>query len=145
MGVQVSVVDTLYNDAHFALYQRYIRSRHGDGSMADPSPEQYRQFFTSVWSDTRYVEFRLEGQLLAVAVIDLLRDGLSAVYSFFDPEYGQRGLGVYMVQWLIEETRRRGLSHLYLGYLVEACRKMAYKGHYRPLEIFHQGQWQEKA
>ncbi len=140
--LQARVVDTRYQEEHFALYQRYIAARHEDGSMADPDPEQYQRFFTASWAETEYVEFRLHGKLLAMAVIDCLRDGLSAVYSFFDPAERKRGLGVYMVQWLIAEAQRRGLAYLYLGYLVHDCRKMAYKARYQPLEAFRQGSWQ---
>ena len=141
-SLQVEIVDTRFRDEHFHLYQRYIHSRHHDGSMAAPDPEKFERFFTSSWSDTRYVEFRLQKKLLAVAVIDLLRDGLSAVYTYFDPEEQQRGLGVYAVQWQIAETQRRGLSHLYLGYFIRDCAKMSYKSRYRPLEFFHADRWQ---
>ena len=140
--LQVRTVSDEFREEHFALYQRYIQARHEDGSMAEPTPEQYHQFFYARWSDTRLVEFRCQQRLLGVAVVDLLRDGLSAVYSFFDPEEKSRGLGVYMVQWLIAETQHRQLPYLYLGYLVRACRKMAYKEEYQPLQAFIHGQWQ---
>lgn len=140
--LQVEVVDTRFRDEHFRLYQRYIDARHHDGSMAETNPQRFEAFFTSPWSDTRYVEFRLHGRLLAVAVIDLVRNGLSAVYTYFDPEAGNRGLGVYAVQWQIAEARRRGLEYLYLGYLVNDCDKMAYKSRYRPLQVFRAGHWQ---
>jgi leucyl-tRNA---protein transferase len=136
------VVGDEFREEHFALYRRYIDARHDEGGMANPDPDQYQRFFDSTWSATRFVEFRLGGRLLAISVVDLLRDGLSAVYTFFDPVEHQRGLGVYAVQWLINETARRGLTHLYLGYLVHDCDKMAYKARYRPLEVFRQGAWQ---
>ncbi|MBW6477746.1 MAG: arginyltransferase [Chromatiales bacterium] len=141
--LQVKLVEAQYHEEHFRLYQRYLLSRHPDGSMSETDPAQFQRFFGSSWSDTRYLEFRQQGQLLAVSVVDLLRDGLSAVYTFFDPDAQQRGLGVYAVQWMIAETARRGLSHLYLGYLIHDCDKMAYKARYRPLEVFRQGSWQE--
>ena len=140
--LDVEWVDTRFREEHFTLYRRYITARHQDGSMADTDPEQYQRFFTSSWSDTRYLEFRLQGTLLAVSVIDWLPDGLSAVYTFFEPEAQQRGLGIYAVQRMIDEGARCNLSHLYLGYLIQDCGKMAYKARYRPLEVFRQGQWQ---
>jgi arginine-tRNA-protein transferase len=140
--LEVRVLPAQFNEGHFALYQRYIQSRHPEGSMATPDREQYNRFFSSSWSDTRYVEFSLDGQPLAVAVIDLLERGLSAVYTFFEPAEHKRGLGVFAVLWMIEEIKRRGLPYLYLGYLIRESRKMAYKAHYRPLEVFRDGRWQ---
>ncbi len=139
--LEVRVLPPEFSEAHFAIYQRYIHSRHPDGSMATPDREQYNRFFRSSWSDTRYVEFSLAGQPLAVAVADVLERGLSAVYTFFDPAEQQRGLGVFAVLWLIEEAKRRGLPYLYLGYLIHESPKMAYKARYRPLEVFRDGRW----
>lgn len=141
-ALQIKVVDTAFREEHFQLYQRYINSRHPDGSMVESDPARFQRFFTSPWSDTRYVEFRQHDQLLAVAVIDLLRDGLSAVYTYFEPEASKRGLGNYAIQWQISEAKRRGLKYLYLGYLVQDCDKMAYKARFHPLEIFRSGHWQ---
>lgn len=139
--LEATILPAEFRESHFALYQRYIHSRHPDGSMATPEPEQYKRFFASSWCDTRYVEFSLGGRPLAITVMDVLKHGLSAVYTFFDPAAGKRGLGVYAVLWLIEEARRRGLSYVYLGYLIHESPKMAYKAKYRPLEVFHHGYW----
>lgn len=121
---------------HFALYSRYINARHPDGGMNDSSEQQYLDFLTAPWSETLFVEFRLAGRLVAVAVTDRLRQGLSAVYTFFDPDCEKLSPGVFAILWQIEETRRLGLSHFYLGFLVPGCRKMEYKSEYRPLQIF---------
>jgi arginine-tRNA-protein transferase len=139
--LEVTILPAEFHESHFALYQRYIHSRHPDGSMATPEPEQYKRFFGSSWCDTRYVEFSLDDRPLAITVMDVLKHGLSAVYTFFDPAAGKRGLGVYAVLWLIEEARRRGLSYVYLGYLIHESPKMAYKAKYRPLEVFRHGYW----
>jgi len=139
--LEVAVLPGEFRDSHFALYQRYIHSRHPDGSMASPDKEQYKRFFGSSWGDTRYVEFSLDGRPLAVAVTDVLANGLSAVYTFFDPAEQQRGLGVFAVLWLIEEAKRRGLPYLYLGYLIHDSPKMAYKVRYRPQEFYRHGRW----
>lgn len=139
--LEVTVLPADFRDSHFALYQRYIQSRHPDGSMATPDKEQYSRFFGSSWCDTSYVQFSLNGRPLAVAVTDVLNNGLSAVYTYFDPDEFKRGLGVFAVLWLIEESKRRGLPYLYLGYLIHESPKMAYKAHYRPLEVFRHGRW----
>lgn len=139
--LQANVLPAGFREEHFELYRRYIDSRHPDGSMASPTPDQYNRFFGSSWCDTRYVEFRDGSGVVAVAVMDVLESGLSAVYTFFDPDEGKRGLGVYAVLWLVEEARRRGLPYVYLGYLIHESPKMAYKSRYRPLEVFRQGFW----
>lgn len=130
-----------YREEHFLLYRRYIRSRHADSGMDVDSVEQYLAFLTSTWSDTRFVEFRAGGQLLAVAVVDRMSQGLSAVYTFYDPD-STRGLGVNAVLWELEEARRQGLPYLFLGYLIDESPKMAYKRRYHPLELFQRGHWQ---
>ena len=104
--------------------------------MNDASEQSYLGFLTAAWADTDFVEFRLDGRLLAVAVTDRLPQGLSDVYTFFDPECARLSPGVFSILWQIEESRRLGMGHFYLGYLVPGCRKMAYKSEYRPLQIF---------
>jgi len=126
----------------YSLYARYIDSRHGDGDMYPPSEEQFTGFLISHWSDTRFFCFRDSERLLAVAVVDRLQDGLSAVYTFYDPDEPGRGLGNLAVLWQLERCRREGLPYLYLGYWVQDCRKMAYKGDFRPLEQLRDNAWQ---
>lgn len=130
-----------FRPEHFALYQKYMDSRHPEGSMATPDPEQYKRFFGSTWCDTRYVEFSLDNKPVAVSVMDILNNGLSAVYTYFDPDEAKRGLGVFAVLWLVEEAKRRGLSYVYLGYLIHESPKMAYKARYHPLEAYRHGTW----
>jgi leucyl-tRNA---protein transferase len=89
------------------------------------------------------VEFRLDGTLMAVAGTDVLPSGLSAVYTFYEPEARQRSLGTYTILWQVEEARRRGLPSLFLGYWIEACDKMRYKGRFRPLQALENGVWRE--
>jgi arginine-tRNA-protein transferase len=139
--LKATILPTAFRKDHFTLYQRYIHSRHPDGSMATPEKEQYTRFFGSTWGGTHYVEFSLNGRPLAVSVADVLTNGLSAVYTFFDPDEHKRGLGVFAVLWLIEEVKRRGLPYLYLGYLIRESQKMSYKAHYKPLEYFNHGRW----
>ncbi len=139
--LQVSRVAAVRNEEHFALYRRYLATRHPGGGMDDPDPEHYLSFFTHPRIDTAFYEFRLRGQLLAVAIVDHLEQGLSAVYTFFDPDHHARSLGVYAVLWQIEEASRLGLPWVYLGYWIEASPKMRYKSQYRPLEAYRGGRW----
>jgi arginine-tRNA-protein transferase len=148
---------------HFALYRRYQEARHAGSSMDDPDPEKYLSFIVSRRIETRLYEFRLaaepdpasvhagmesdappDGRLLAVAVADALPDGLSAMYTFYDPAEKARALGVQAILWEIVETRRRGLGHLYLGYWIGDCPKMAYKSNFQPLEELRDGRWQRR-
>lgn len=137
----VRVMAPAFHDDHYALYARYINERHSDGDMYPPSVEQFNSFLTSEWSETRFYEFRAGDKLVAVAVCDLLEEGLSAVYTFFDPDEAQRSLGAYAILWEIEETRRLGLGSLYLGYWIKNCQKMNYKIAYRPIELLINNEW----
>lgn len=131
-----------YREDHFALYRRYLQARHPGGGMDDHDPDSYMEFLVAPWSDTRFVEWRLGPELLAVAVIDRVADGLSAVYTFFDPEAKRRGLGTYAILWQIDAARRWGLDYLYLGYWIAECSSMRYKADFRPCEVYRDGDWQ---
>jgi arginine-tRNA-protein transferase len=127
---------------HFALYQRYTAARHGEGGMADASPSDYLDFLCADWCDTVFMELRGPQGLLAVAVTDIVGDGLSSVYTFFDPDLDQRSLGTFAILSQIELARERALRYLYLGYWIRDCRKMAYKTAFRPIELWWQDRWQ---
>jgi len=135
------IADPEFDPEHFALYRRYMAARHADGSMADPNPSDYLDFLTSDWPETRFFDFRLATRSVAVAVYDALPNGLSAVYSFFEPELRARGLGVYAVLRLIALTRELGLEWLYLGYWIGASDKMRYKERYRPQQRLVGERW----
>lgn len=128
-------------DEHYQLYERYITQRHFDGDMYPPSEEQYKSFLISDWLDIFFYEFRVNGKLLAVAVGDVLDCGLSAVYTFFDPDEEKRSLGTYAILWQIEESKRLALPHLYLGYWIRNCNKMSYKIKFRPIELLINNEW----
>jgi arginine-tRNA-protein transferase len=113
--------------------------------MDDPDPQKYTQFLVGNHIETGFFEIRQQERLLGVAVVDQLPDGLSAVYTFYEPDEKARGLGVYAVLWEIEHARQLGLPYLYLGYWIEASPKMAYKADYSPLEIYRHGHWQQLA
>nr|VFK37223.1 MAG: arginine-tRNA-protein transferase [Candidatus Kentron sp. SD]VFK41525.1 MAG: arginine-tRNA-protein transferase [Candidatus Kentron sp. SD]VFK78506.1 MAG: arginine-tRNA-protein transferase [Candidatus Kentron sp. SD] len=131
-------------EEHFALYQRYINTRHAKGGMENPTPDQYLDFLIAPWAETMFIEFRLMRRLLALGVVDFLDNGLSAVYTCFDPDYSERSLGVYAVLWFIHEATRRGLDWLYLGYWIESSPKMCYKSDYRPQERLQGNKWERK-
>ncbi len=119
----------------FAIFKAYLETRHGSGEMAEMEFDDYRSMVEQTKVQTRLIEFRdASGSLTAILLLDWLESGASAVYSFFDPATERRSLGTYMVLWLIEATRARGLSHVYLGYLIAETAKMAYKVRFRPLE-----------
>lgn len=129
------------DEEHFRLYCRYLAARHPGGGMDNPTPESYMDFLTATWSDTEFFEMRLHERLVGVAVVDGMRQALSAVYTFFDPELPQRSLGRLAILTEIDAARERGLRWLYLGYWIRQCRKMAYKDEYQPLEYYLEGHW----
>ncbi len=139
--LQVQSCRPSFRFEHFSLFQRYLLSRHPGGGMDDSTPIQYMDFLSSPWCDTDFWEFRLGKTLLAVAVLDRLEDGFSAVYTFFDPGYPQRSLGVFTVLWSIQQTRGQGLDWLYLGYWISSSPKMRYKCEYQPQEHLCGARW----
>ena len=139
----VSPGASVYSEERFTLYHRYLAARHAGGSMENPTHQQFTEFLTSDWADTVFFDFRLDGQLVAVAACDRLEDGLSAVYSFFEPTMGKRGLGVYAVLWEIEQARQLDLEWLYLGYWIKDCDKMRYKQEYCPQQRYINNEWVE--
>ena len=126
----------------FALFHRYQKARHGDGDMAAMGFYDYRAMVEDTPITTGMVEFR-DGadRLLGGCLTDWLSDGLSAVYSFFDPEAARRSLGTYAILWLLKRARSLGLPYVYLGYWVPESRKMAYKARFRPSEVLSGGNW----
>lgn len=125
----------------YQLYERYISERHADGDMHPATLEQYLSFLTDDMGITKYYGFMLAEQLIAVAVTDIMETGLSAIYTFFDPDFDRRSLGVYGVLWQIEHSKQLGLPYVYLGYWIKACRKMSYKTDYRPLQLLINNRW----
>ena len=129
------------SEESYALYERYINGRHRDGDMFPPSREQFNSFLGPSNATTEYVHFYLGDDLVAVAVTDVLDDGLSAIYTFYDPEFSRRGLGVYGILWQISEAKSRNLPYIYLGYWIRDCQKMSYKTDYRPIELLINSRW----
>lgn len=137
------ILPTHFKAEHYQLYENYINQRHADGDMYPANEEQFSSFLLVDQSWASLVEFRdSKGKLVAVAASDKLKDGLSAIYTFFDPEENNRSLGVFAVLWQLEQAAKLQLPYLYLGYWIKSCRKMNYKQNYQPLEILEQQQWQ---
>jgi leucyl-tRNA---protein transferase len=131
----------VYMQEHFDLYVRYQAGRHPGGGMDDTDAQKYLSFLTARRMQTVFYEMRAAERLLAVAVVDRLSDGLSAVYTFYDPTESARSLGTLAILWEIEQARHLGLSWLYLGYWIEESSKMSYKVNFRPLEAYRNGRW----
>ncbi|MBA3902856.1 MAG: arginyltransferase [Rhodocyclaceae bacterium] len=132
-----------FREEHYALYQRYQASRHSGGGMDQDSSEQYAHFLLQTHVDSRLVEFREEGVLRMACIVDVLSDGLSSVYTFFEPDLPGTSFGTYCILWQARQSRALGLPYLYLGYWIRESRKMAYKARFRPIEGRIGGVWRE--
>lgn len=143
-NLTVSVVPAAVTAEQFRLFAAYLHARHDDGDMADMGFEDYRAMVEDSPVDTRLIEIRrggAEGRLVACCLTDWLGNGISAVYSFFEPTAARAGLGTYMILRLVEEARRQRLPYVYLGYWIAGSRKMEYKRKFRPLEALGPHGW----
>ena len=141
-ALDARMLDLKYHPEHYALYLRYQSTRHSGGGMDHDSREQYRHFLLQSNVTSNLVEFREEGRLVMVSIVDRLEDGVSSVYTFFEPDMPGASLGTFNVLWQVELCRRLRLPYLYLGYWIGQSRKMAYKINFQPMEGLINGQWQ---
>jgi leucyl-tRNA---protein transferase len=141
-GLAVRVLAPHATIEQFRLFVAYQRHRHGDSDMATMNYGEYRGMIEDTALRTAIVEYReADGRLVAVSLIDRLDDGISAVYSFYDPARPRASLGTWCILWLVEECRRRGLPYVYLGYWIAESPKMAYKARFPALERLSDGHW----
>ncbi len=154
-SLEARVVSLAFDHEHYELYLRYQASRHSGGGMDNDSREQYSQFLLQTKVNTRLVEFRdpvgphapsdAQGTLRMVSIIDVLGDGLSSVYTFYDPDEARASFGTYNVLWQVAQCRNLGLPYLYLGYWIRESNKMSYKSKFQPVETLHEGSWMRGA
>lgn len=141
LTLTVSKVATGFQMEHYLLYEKYINQCHRDGDMYPATIEQYTAFLVESTEFSSFYEFRLNGLLLAITVVDQLESSLSAIYTFYDPDFMKRSLGRFCILWLIAEARNLGLHYMHLGYWIQNCQKMNYKIEYRPVELYIGKEW----
>ena len=141
-ALKAEVLELKYSPEHYALYLRYQSKRHAGGGMDQDSREQYRHFLLQSNVNSRLMEFREHGVLRMVSILDKLQDGVSSVYTFFDPEIKAASFGTFNILWQIDACVKLDLPYLYLGYWIAQSRKMAYKINFRPIQGLIDGRWQ---
>ena len=141
-GLDAETHDLKYSPEHYALYLRYQSTRHAGGGMDQDSREQYRHFLLQSNVDTRLIEFREHGVLRMVSILDQLQDGMSSVYTFYDPEIKTASFGTFNILWQVDQCVKLDLPFLYLGYWIPQSRKMAYKINFQPIQGLIDGRWQ---
>ena len=139
--LHLEVEEAAFSRRHYHLYERYISLRHSDGDMFPASEDQFRSFLLSPWSNSLFLSGYEGDRLVSVAVTDRQPNGLSAIYTFFEPSLNQRSLGVWSILQQVELCRTLELPYLYLGYWVRECDKMKYKTDYRPCELYVNQRW----
>ncbi len=139
--IAVQLVQRVDIEEHYPLYESYISARHSEGDMYPPSRAQYQDFIGRPWHSTSFMEFRERGRLLGCAVTDWLRNGLSAIYTYFDPEETRRSLGTFAILKQLETVLESGKRYVYLGFWIRDSAKMSYKIRFRPAELFVDDIW----
>ena len=151
--LDIQIVPAKATTEHYALFRSYLDARHGEGGMADMTLLDFAAMVEETFVDTRLIEYRLrpkislagpdsrQGRLVGVALTDVLHDGLSMIYSFFNPDFSPRSLGTFMILEHVDRARRLGLAYVYLGYWVMGSSKMDYKARFLPQERLLRDGW----
>ena len=142
-SLSIGLAPAKFSQEHYALYESYINTRHQDGDMFPATLNQYKGFLVSDNSYSQFLEIRdNKGALVACTAVDILHDGLSAIYTYFDPSFENLSPGTLAVLLLCLIAKKRNLDYVYLGYWVKNCQKMSYKAQFKPIEIFNGENWQ---
>lgn len=140
-NLTTTVIPIGYSDEHFKLYQAYQLARHSEDNTEQDTVEQYCNFLVQSNVESVLIEFRLDGLLKMVSVVDIVHDGISAVYTFYDTSDENCSYGTFNILWLNDWALQQGKKYLYLGYWIAQSRKMAYKQNYSPLEALSEDEW----
>lgn len=143
IDLEVRIEDVSFQQEHFEMYLQYQRARHPESSMCDDDPKKYIGFINSQFSGSQFLCLYLNDKLMGISVIDQFEGGLSAVYTFFDPQYSNRSIGTYVILYLIKLSRLRKIPHVYLGYWIEQSSKMSYKQNFKPMQGYIDRKWVE--
>jgi arginine-tRNA-protein transferase len=144
IALQIRTVKPNFSDAYLTLYSQYLSAKHRGGEMEHPSADDFQRFLISDWNSSLFIEITESEKLMAIAVTDVVEDGLSSVYTFYDPEYLARSLGQFAILQQINLAQTYNKPYLYLGYWIASVKKMSYKADYQPLQYFINNQWLEK-
>ncbi|MDH5423466.1 MAG: arginyltransferase [Gammaproteobacteria bacterium] len=140
-AITVEKVSAEFTNEYFELYKKYLNHRHAGGEMSNPSEDDFKNFLICNWSDSHFLTFREDDHLLAIAVIDKILNGFSAVYTFFDPDFSHRSLGTFAILQEIQHCKNHQLPFLYLGYWIDQHPKMHYKAGFNAIDVFHNNHW----
>lgn len=141
IDLEVRIEEVRFDHSHFQMYLKYQQHRHPESSMCDDDPQKYISFIDSEFSNSKFFCFYLDNKLIGISVVDQFQGGLSAVYTFFDPDYSHRSLGTYAVLYLLYLARMKKIDHVYLGYWIDGSPKMDYKRNFRPMQGYFDRNW----
>jgi len=141
LDLKVTIEEVSFKQEHFELYLKYQKARHPNSSMCDDDPHKYISFINSKFSRSKFLCLYSNEELIAISVVDQFDGGVSAVYTFFEPEQSARSIGTFVILYLVKLSRTRKIPYVYLGYWIEQSSKMSYKSNFQPLEGYIDRNW----